>query len=145
MQKGFFPNQDTGLLMGMVRADQNISFQAMKPKVEAIAKLIQQDPAVDGVMSSIGGGAFGSRNSGTFFVRLKDYDKRSDSTTEVANRLTNKFRKEAGMQLFLMAAQDIHIGGCSANASYQYSLQADDLNLLRVWTPIVKTAVKRSC
>ncbi|AHF75678.1 Multidrug resistance protein acriflavin resistance protein [Sodalis praecaptivus] len=143
VQKGFFPNQDTGLLMGMVRADQNISFQAMKPKVEAIAKLIQQDSAVDGVMSSIGGGAFGSRNSGTFFVRLKDYDKRSDSATVVANRLTNKFRNEAGMQLFLMAAQDLHIGGRSANASYQYSLQADDLNLLRVWTPKVKAALEK--
>ncbi|MBP2168121.1 multidrug efflux pump [Erwinia toletana] len=143
VQKGFFPNQDTGLLMGMLRADQNISFQAMEPKLKTFANMIQQDPAVDGVMSSIGSGAFGSRNSANFFVHLKDFDQRDANATEVANRLSAKARNIPGVELFLMAAQDIHIGGRSANAQYQYSLQADDLDTLRIWTPKVKAALEK--
>ncbi|MDX5630756.1 MULTISPECIES: multidrug efflux RND transporter permease subunit [unclassified Brenneria] len=141
VQKGFFPTQDTGLLMGMARADQNISFQAMKPKMEQAAKLIAEDPDVDGVMASMGGGAFGSRNSANFFVHLKDFDQRSATASEIANRLSAKAQHLAGMQLFLMAAQDLRIGGRSANASYQYTLQADDLDTLRVWTPKVQAAL----
>ena len=142
VQKGFFPNQDTGLLMGMLRADQNVSFQAMEPKLQQFAKMIEQDPAVDGVMSSMGSGAFGSRNTANFFVHLKDLDRRDATATEVANRLSGKTRDIPGVELFLMAAQDIHIGGRSANASYQYSLQADDLDTLRIWTPKVKAALE---
>ncbi|TKI05092.1 multidrug efflux RND transporter permease subunit [Martelella alba] len=143
VQKGFFPDQDTGLLMGMVRADQNISFQAMEPKLQEFSRLIAADPAVDGVMASTGSGAFGSRNTANFFVHLKDLDQRSASATEVANRLTAKARNILGAQLFLMAAQDLHIGGRSANASYQYSLLADDLDLLRAWTPKVQKALEQ--
>ncbi|WP_437612702.1 efflux RND transporter permease subunit [Erwinia sp. V71] len=143
VQKGFFPNQDTGLLMGMLRADQNVSFQAMQPKLQAYSKMIAEDPAVDGVMSSMGSGAFGSRNSANFFVHLKDLDQRDASATEVANRLSMKSQNDAGIQLFLMAAQDIHVGGRSANATYQYSLQADDLDTLRIWTPKVKAALEK--
>ncbi|MEA9389615.1 efflux RND transporter permease subunit [Acerihabitans sp. TG2] len=142
VEKGFFPNQDTGLLMGMLRADQNVSFQAMKPKVEAFSKLIQQDPAVDGVLSSMGSGGFGSRNTANFFVHLKDFSQRDANAAQVANRLTVKGFNQPGVQLFLMPAQDLHIGGRSANALYQYSLQADDLNTLRVWTPKVKAALE---
>ena len=143
VQKGFFPNQDTGLLMGMMRADQNVSFQAMEPKVKAYAAMIEKDPAVDGVMSSMGSGAFGSRNTAMFFVHLKDFDKRDANASEVANRLSGKTRNVPGVELFLMAAQDLHIGGRSANASYQYSLQADDLDTLRIWTPKVKAALEQ--
>ncbi len=141
VQKGFFPNQDTGLLMGALRADQNISFQAMAPKVQAFTKIIEADPAVDSVMSSMGSGMFGSRNSANFFVRLKDLSERSATATEVANRLSMKTSHSPGGQMFLMAAQDLHIGGRSANASYQYSLQADDLGLLRTWMPKVQAAL----
>ncbi|ORM66646.1 efflux RND transporter permease subunit [Pantoea rwandensis] len=141
VQKGFFPNQDTGLLMGALRADQNISFQAMKPKMLEFTKIIQSDPAVESVMSSMGSGMFGSRNSANFFVRLKDFSDRDATATEVANRLSIKTSHIAGAQMFLMAAQDLHIGGRSANATYQYSLQADDLDLLRVWTPKVQAAL----
>ncbi|MBD8162570.1 efflux RND transporter permease subunit [Erwinia persicina] len=143
VQKGFFPNQDTGLLMGMLRADQNVSFQAMEPKVKAFAAMIENDPAVDGVMSSMGSGAFGSRNTAMFFVHLKDVDKREANASEVANRLSGKTRNIPGVALFLMAAQDLHIGGRSANASFQYSLQADNLDALRIWTPKVKAALEQ--
>jgi multidrug efflux pump len=141
VQKGFFPNQDTGLLMGMLRADQNVSFAQMKPKMEEFSRLIRQDPAVDGVMASMGSGAFGSRNTANFFVRLKDFRQRNVNATQVANRLSAEFRDQPGIQLFLMPAQDLQIGGRSANALYQYSLQADDLNTLRIWTPKVQAAL----
>ncbi|WP_168421547.1 efflux RND transporter permease subunit [Erwinia amylovora] len=143
VQKGFFPNQDTGLLMGMMRADQNISFQAMEPKMQQFASLIAADPAVDGVLSSMGSGAFGSRNTAMFFVHLKDFKQRTANASEVANRLSGKTQHIPGVQLFLRAAQDIHIGGRSANATYQYSLQADDLETLRIWTPKVKAALEQ--
>jgi multidrug efflux pump len=143
VQKGFFPNQDTGLLMGMLRADQNVSFQQMEPKMKEFSRLIRQDPAVDGVMASMGSGAFGSRNTANFFVRLKDFSQRKANAMQVANRLSAKFRNQPGIQLFLMPAQDLQIGGRSANALYQYSLQADDLNTLRIWTPKVQAALEK--
>ncbi|QWA10519.1 efflux RND transporter permease subunit [Sodalis ligni] len=143
VQKGFFPNQDTGLLMGMLRADQNVSFQQMKPKLAEFSKLVQQDPAVDGVLASMGSGGFGSRNTANFFVHLKDFSQRDADATQVANRLSAKTRNQAGVQLFLMPAQDLRVGGRSANALYQYSLQADDLSLLRIWTPKVEAALEK--
>ncbi|WP_338110793.1 efflux RND transporter permease subunit [Rosenbergiella australiborealis] len=141
VQKGFFPDQDTGMLMGMVRADQSTSFQAMKPKVAQFTQLILADPDVDSVMSSSGGGMFGSRSTASFFVKLKPLDQRKATATEIANRLSMKGNKVAGAEMFLMAAQDLRVGGRSANASYQYSLQADDLKLLREWTPKVQQAL----
>ncbi|MGC6388722.1 efflux RND transporter permease subunit [Ewingella sp. S1.OA.A_B6] len=143
VEKGFFPNQDTGMLMGMMRADQNTSFQSIQPKVLEYSKIIQDDPAVDAVMSSAGSGGFGSRNTATFFVRLKDYKQRTANANEVVNRLMEKTSKLAGAQLFLMAAQDLRVGARSANAQYQYSLQADDLSLLREWAPKVKAAFEK--
>lgn len=143
VEKGFFPQQDTGLLIGMLRSDQNISFQAMEPKLNQYARLIQQDPAVDGVMTSMGAGAFGARNSANVFVHLKAYSRRDATASEVANRITARARKVAGAELFLMAAQDLRVGGRSANAQYQYSLQADDLDTLRRWTPNATAALEK--
>ncbi|ANF57039.1 efflux RND transporter permease subunit [Halotalea alkalilenta] len=141
VQKGFFPSQDTGMLMGQLRADQNISFQALSPVLIKFSQLIESDPAVANVMSSTGSGGFGSRNSANFFISLKPYDEREDSALEVANRLSAKAQGTPGAQLFLMPAEDLHIGGRSANATYQYSLQADDLAMLREWTPKVYAAL----
>ncbi|AVF37200.1 efflux RND transporter permease subunit [Rahnella sikkimica] len=143
VEKGFFPDQDTGMLMGMLRADQNTSFQSIQPQVLKYSKIIQDDPAVEAVMSSAGSGGFGARNTATFFVRLKDFDKRTATANQVANRLMMATAKVPGSQLFLMAAQDLHIGGRSANAQYQYSLQADDLSLLREWAPKVQKALAK--
>lgn len=143
VQKGFFPNQDTGLLMGALRADQNISFQAMRPKVVEFSKIIQADPGVEGVMASTGSGAFGSRNTSTLFVLLKDYTQRQDDAMTIANRVMAKTQHIPGVQMFLMPVQDLRVGGRSANATYQYTLMADDLDTLRIWTPKVKTALEK--
>ncbi|EIK96644.1 multidrug resistance protein [Pseudomonas sp. M47T1] len=142
VQKGFFPAQDTGVLMGAVRADQNISFQALKPHLMQIAHDLAADPDVEAVMSSTGSGRAGSRNTGDFFIRLKDYKQRTSSAAAIANRLTRQNNKVAGIQVFLMPAEDIRVGGRSANATYQFSLQADDLDLLRVWEPKVEAALR---
>ena len=141
--KGFFPNQDTGMLMGQLQADQNISFSAIRPKLLQYSDIVLSDPAVASVMISSGSGGFGARNSASLFVRLKDDDQRDASATEVAMRLGARTRRLPGAQLFLMPAQDLHIGGRSANATYQYSIRADDLALLRTWAPRVEAALKR--
>lgn len=141
VEKGFFPDQDTGMLMGMLRADQNTSFQSIQPQMINYAKIIQHDPDVSAVMSSAGSGGFGSRNTAMFFVRLKDFEQRKSSANQVANRIMTETAKLPGSQLFLMAAQDLRVGGRSANAQYQFSLKADDLTLLRDWGPKVKAAL----
>lgn len=138
VQKGFFPDQDTGVLFGAVRSDQSTSFALMKPRLIQYSKMIKADPAVDSVMSVISSGARGTRNTGRFFVRLKPVSERSASAQEVANRLFMQSQKMADGKLFLMAVGDLSFGGRSANASYQLSLQADDLALLREWAPKVK-------
>jgi multidrug efflux pump len=142
VQKGFFPNQDTGMLIGQLQADQNISFAAIKPKLLQYSDLLLKDPAVEGVMVSTGSGGFGSRNSAMIFVRLKDSSRRDDAF-KVAFRLSRETSRMPGAQLFLMPAQDLHIGGRSANSTYQYSIRADDLNLLRTWAPKVEAAFKK--
>lgn len=144
VQKGFFPNQDTGLLMGGLRADQNISYQAMLPNVLKFSQVVQADPDVAMVTASTGSGGFGSRNSANLFVALKDFDHRNTNSSVIANRIMAKTQKLVpGMQLFLMPVQDLRVGGRSANASYQYTLMADDLDTLRTWTPKVKDALAK--
>lgn len=142
VQKGFFPSQDTGVLMGAVRADQNVSYQALKPYLLDIARQLSADPDVAAVMASTGSGAFGSRNTGSFFIRLKDYTQRHDSAQVIANRLSKATSTSAGVQVFLMPAEDLRIGGRSANATYQFSLKADDLDVLRSWTPKLEAALR---
>ncbi|MFF7709173.1 efflux RND transporter permease subunit [Pseudomonas sp. NPDC007930] len=141
--KGFFPAQDTGVLMGAIRADQNISYQALRPYLLGIAQKMAKEPDVAAVMASTGSGMFGSRNSAQLFIRLKDFDQRKDSAQVIANRLTKTYSNHAGIQVFSMPAEDLHIGGRSANATYQFSLQADDLALLRSWAPKVQQALER--
>jgi multidrug efflux pump len=143
VQKGFFPAQDTGVVQGAVRADQNISYQALRPHLLRIARAIAADPDVEAVMSSTGSGGWGSRNSGQFFVRLKPYNQRSSSASAIANRLMRANGHTAGLQVFMQPAEDIRVGGRSANASYQFSLRADDLDLLRTWTPNVEAALRK--
>lgn len=141
--KGFFPAQDTGVLMGAIRADQNISYQALKPYILEISQAMAKDPDVAAVMASTGSGGFGSRNTAQLFIRLKDFSERQATAQQIANRLSKAYSTHAGIQMFAMPIEDLHIGGRSANATYQFSLQADDLALLRTWTPKVEQALRR--
>jgi multidrug efflux pump len=139
--KGFFPQQDTGRLIGNVRGDQSISFQAMQQKLTTFIEIVRADPAVEGVVGFTGGGGFGGRNSGSMFVTLKPVKERGETADQVIARLRPKLEKEPGANLFLQSVQDIRIGGRQGNAQYQFTLQADDLEELRRWEPRVRLAL----
>ncbi|HEJ8100160.1 TPA: multidrug efflux RND transporter permease subunit MdtC [Serratia marcescens] len=136
--KTFFPEQDTGRLMGFIQADQSISFQAMRGKLEDFMKIVREDPDVENVTGFTGGSR---TNSGSMFISLKPLSVRSDDAQKVMARLRARLAKEPGASLFLMAVQDIRVGGRQANASYQYTLLADDLAALREWEPKIRTAL----
>ncbi|WP_029770409.1 multidrug efflux RND transporter permease subunit [Pseudogulbenkiania sp. MAI-1] len=138
--KGFFPQQDTGRLIGNVRADQSISFQAMRQKLQRFVDVVRRDPAVASVVGFTGGGA---RNSANLFVGLKPRSERSESADQVIARLRKQLAREPGATLFLQSAQELRIGGRQSNAQYQYTLQGDDLAQLRAWEPRLRQALSR--
>ena len=127
--KGFFPQQDTGVIMGGIRADQSASFQDMEVKLARLVRILSADPAVDQVSAHISGG----RGGGGVFISLKPLEERGISAQQVIGRLRGKMSSEPGLQIFLQAAQDIMMGGRSSRSQYQYTLQADDLDSLRRW------------
>lgn len=136
--KTFFPEQDTGRLLGFIQADQSISFQAMRVKLEDFMKIVREDKDVENVTGFTGGSR---TNSGSMFISLKPLSVRSDDAQKVIARLRARLAKEPGASLFLMAVQDIRVGGRQSNASYQYTLLADDLAALREWEPKIRTAL----
>ena len=138
--KGFFPQQDTGRLIGFIQADQSISFQAMQPKLKGFIDIVRADPAVENVVAFTGGA---QRNTGRMFVQLKPLSERKESADRIIARLRIKLAKEPGANLFLNPVQDIRVGGRQANATYQYTLQADDLDELRTWEPRIRAALSR--
>jgi multidrug efflux pump len=135
--KGFFPQQDTGRMFGFVRADQSISFLAMKEKLDRFVAIVRQDPAVDNVLAFTGGG---QRNRANMFVVLKPIAKR-DSVDKVMARLRIATAKEPGAQLFLQPIQDLRGGGRQSDASQQFTLRGDDLNELRSWASKLQLAL----
>nr|WP_207193773.1 multidrug efflux RND transporter permease subunit MdtC [Pectobacterium atrosepticum] len=138
--KTFFPEQDTGRMMGFIQADQSISFQAMTVKLQNFMTIVSSDPAVDNVNGFTGGSR---TNSGSMFISLKPLSERDVSAQQVISRLRIKLAKEPGANLFLMPVQDIRIGGREANAGYQYTLLSDDLNELRTWEPKIRAAFSK--
>jgi len=140
VQKGFFPQQDTGRLIGFIRADQGISFQAMRAKLAAFVDIVKSDPAVDNVIAFTGGG---QRNRGSMFIALKPLAERGVPAAQVIARLRIKLAQEPGAQLFLNPVQDIRVGGRLSDATYQFTLQADELEDLRRWTPRLEAEVRR--
>jgi multidrug efflux pump len=136
--KGFFPQQDTGRLVGFVRADQGISFQAMRGKMTRFIDIVRADPAVENVTGFTGGG---QRNTGSMFVTLKPLAERKDSADQIIARLRVRMLREPGAALFLQSVQDIRVGGRQANAQYQFTLQSDDIEELRRWEPRIRLAL----
>ncbi|MBS0439256.1 MAG: efflux RND transporter permease subunit, partial [Proteobacteria bacterium] len=125
--KGFFPSEDTGRLVGGIRADQSISFQAMSGKMKDLMRIVKADPAIDTVVGFTGGG--GHSNGGFMFASLKPLAERDGvSTDDVINRLRPVLSRQPGARLFLQAAQDIRTGGRQSNSTYQYTLLSDDLD-----------------
>ncbi len=139
--KGFFPEEDTGMLIGGIQADQSISFQAMKIKFTQFMSIVHADPEVANVVGFTGGR---QTNSGFMFVTLKPLDERKLSADAIIGRLRPKLGVVTGAKLFLQAAQDFRAGGRQSNAEYQYTLQSDSNSELYTWAPKLAAALQNS-
>jgi hydrophobe/amphiphile efflux-1 (HAE1) family protein len=143
--KGFFPQQDTGVIMGTTDASQDISFAAMSDLQQQVARIVLQDPAVATMASFIGAGAGASTvNNGRMFITLKPRSERDASADQVINRLRGKLAKVIGITLFLQASQDIRVGGRLTRAQFQYALQSGDLDELNRWSTLLVDKLSRS-
>jgi len=129
--KGFFPEQDTGRLMGAIQASQDTSFQSMQQKLRRFENVVLKDPAVENVVAFTGGG---SSNTGRMFVQLKALKQRVPAV-QVISRLRRQMSQVPGATLFLVPVQDIRVGGRQSNAAYQFTLQGDNLQDITTWTP----------
>jgi multidrug efflux pump len=138
--KGFFPQQDTGRIVGSIQADQSISFQLMQQKLTQFVSIVKKDPAVETVVGFTGGG---QTNSGFMFVALTPLKERKVSADAVIARLRRQMAVVPGATLFLQAVQDIRVGGRASNAQYQYTLQGASLEELNEWSPKIAAALQR--
>ena len=147
--KGFFPQEDTGMLQGGIVADQSISFQRMRSKLSELMNIVGSDPAVQSVAGytgsgSGGGGGAAQTNTGTVYVRLKPLAERGLTADEVIARLRTKLSHVAGGRLFLQTVQDMRAGARQSNAEYQYTLLGDDSREIYDWTPKLLEALQHS-
>ena len=137
--KGFFPQQDTGRIIGSIQADQSISFQLMQQKLTQFVTILKNDPAVETAVGFTGGG---QTNSGFMFVSLKPLGERHISADGVIARLRREMAVVPGATLFLQAVQDIRVGGRASNAQYQFTLQGPTFEELNEWTPKIAAALQ---
>jgi multidrug efflux pump len=137
--KGFFPSQDTGRMIGVIQADQSISFQSMRQKLVEFVNKIKDDPAIESIVGFTGGFR---TNSGFVFASLKPLSQRDVSVDQVIARLRIKLSQVPGATLFFQPVQDIRVGGRATNALYQFTLQSDALNDLRTWVPKIFDALQ---
>jgi len=136
--KGFFPQQDTGVINGSARGPQDASFPIMDNSILQIEKIIQADPAVANVIVHTGTG-----NTGSINIALKPLNERKISAAAVIDRLRPKLSRLPVASAFLQAAQDLRIGGRSSNAMYQYTIQSDNVQDLSHWGPILLTGMQK--
>ncbi|MFO1301616.1 MAG: multidrug efflux RND transporter permease subunit [Burkholderiaceae bacterium] len=138
--KGFFPAQDTGRLFMSIRGDQSISFQAMQQKLAAFIEIVRADPAVTIVTGFTGGSRV---NSGWGFVTLKPLGERTETAEQVVARLRIATARVPGARVFIVPVREIRIGGRQSSSEFQYTLLADDLEVLRTWEPRIRNALSR--
>jgi multidrug efflux pump len=141
--KGFFPQQDTGALVGGVQGPQDASFPVMNASIKALVNVIKADPGVANVNAYSGSNGGGGSNGGFIYAALKPLDERKVSAAEIINRLRPKMNRLPVAQAFMQAAQDLRIGGRGSAALYQYTLQADNVNDLAHWGPLLLAQMKR--
>ena len=141
--KGFFPQQDTGLITGISEAAQDTSFASMMRYQETLGDIIGKDPAVATYAMAIGaGGSTSTINNGRFFITLKPKSERDASADQVIARLRPRLAKVEGARLFLQSAQDVNVGGRLARTQFQYTLQDADIDELDEWAPKVLAKLK---
>jgi HAE1 family hydrophobic/amphiphilic exporter-1 len=141
--KGFFPQQDTGILFGTSDGPQDVSFAEMKRKQEQLGAIVQADPDVDTVAMALGAGVGnGAQNNGRMFITLKPRDERTASAFQIIARLRPKLAKVEGARLFLQAAQDVNVGARAARTQFQYTVQDANLDELNSWSPKILDKLK---
>jgi hydrophobic/amphiphilic exporter-1 (mainly G- bacteria), HAE1 family len=141
--KGFFPQQDTGLITGISEAAEDISFAGMKRRQEALGDVVASDPAVATIAMAIGaGGPTSTLNNGRMYITLKPKDERDASADKVIARLRPKLEKVEGAKLFLQASQDIRVGGRTSRTQFQYTLQDANIDALNEWAPKILAKLK---
>jgi len=139
--KGFFPQQDTGAIVGGLQGPQDASFPLMDDSIKQIVGVIKSDPAVANVIAFTGGG--GASNSGFIYTALKPLNERKIGAADIINRLRPKMNRLPVASAFLQAAQDLRIGGRGSNALYQYTIQCDNVEDLSHWGPILLAEMKK--
>lgn len=141
--KGYFPQDDTGLVFGSTEASTDISFPAMRDLQQRAVGIVLADPAVDGIGSSVGASGFNpSVNQGRMFINLKPLSERGMTTAQVVNRLRMKLSRLAGLRVFMVPAADIRVGGRSGKSQYQFTLWGSNIEDLQQWTPRVVDRVR---
>ncbi len=141
--KGFFPQQDTGILFGTTEAGQDVSFAQMYKLQEEAGAIVMADPAVDTMAMGLGTGVGNSaQNNGRMFITLKPVDERDVSAFEVIARLRPKLAQVQGLRVYLQAAQDVTVGARFARTQFQYTLQDANLNELSAWAPKILDKLK---
>ena len=142
--KGYFPQDDTGLIFGGTQASTDISFGAMEQLQQKAMDIVLQDPAVAGLGSSVGASTFNaSVNRGRMFISLKPLDERNNvSTQRVVARLRNKLSNIPGIRVFMVPAQDLRVGGRQSDSQYQFTLWSSDIDTLQQLVPKVMDVVK---
>jgi multidrug efflux pump len=140
--KGFFPQQDTGAIVGGLQGPQDASFPFMDYSIKQLVGIIKADPAVANVIAFTGGQ--GATNTGFVYISLKPLDERKIGAPEIINRLRPKLNRLPVASAFLQAAQDLRIGGRSSNALYQYTIQSDNIQDLSTWGPQLLAEMKKT-
>jgi hydrophobic/amphiphilic exporter-1 (mainly G- bacteria), HAE1 family len=133
--KGFFPEQDTGLISGVSEGSEDISFAAMARLQERLGDVVLKDPDVEHVGMALGSGGGTATNNGRMFITLKPRDQRTASAGQIIARLRPELDKVEGGKLFLQANQDVRVGGRISRTQYQYTLQGSDIDELNQWAP----------
>ena len=141
--KGFFPQQDTGLLIGQVQAAQNISFDRMQARFSDVVARMHKNPDIDHVFGFVGGSGVNANNTAAIYATLKPFDQRHASADQVLSALRKTFANEAGLTTTFQSVQDITVGGRQTAAQYQYTLSADSMSDLDNWAPRVEAALRR--
>ncbi len=139
--KGFFPQQDIGLITGITEGGQDISFAEMTRLQQRIGQIIQNDPAVSGIAMAVGGGG-SALNTGRMYITLKPREQRDISAQQIIARLRPQFDRLEGARVFLQAAQDVRLGGRATRTQFEYTLQDANLDELNTWAPKILAKLK---
>jgi multidrug efflux pump len=141
--KGFFPQQDNGRLVGSIQADQDTSFESMNKTLLQMVNIVKADPAVDTVIGFTGGGSGNTTNTGRMFLSLKPLNIRKIAAPLVIARLRPKLARVPGATLYLVASQDLRVGGRQSNAQYQFTMNGDNLADLSAFAPRMLQQLRR--